>query len=35
LGGGYAETGGLQPVRSLLEEQISDKISRRFLSGEG
>src|SRR6516165_1824829 len=33
LGGGYAETGGLQEVRRLtLDEQISEKISHRILS---
>jgi unsaturated pyranuronate lyase len=34
LGGSYADTGGLRHVAALLEEQISEKISRRILSGD-
>jgi quercetin dioxygenase-like cupin family protein len=34
LGGGYADTGGLRPFAALLEERISEKISRRILSGD-
>jgi quercetin dioxygenase-like cupin family protein len=34
LGGSYADTRGLRHVRALPEEQISEKVSRRILSGD-
>jgi quercetin dioxygenase-like cupin family protein len=34
LGGSYADIGGLQHVRRVTEEQISEKISRRILAGD-
>jgi len=34
LGGSYADTGGLWRIRALSEEQTSEKVSRRILSGD-